>query len=114
MMRWNRQSCTRYDRKTWMRTVVILIVLSFVGSLLSQGQSIPTDESPTPARTYHLLREDDDWSFLADPFLEDRAERQDFWDPIKYIPLRSGRNDWFLSIGGEAREIWEQIGNDNW
>src|SRR6202040_2905720 len=33
---------------------------------------------------------------------------------IKYIPLRSGRNDWFLSMGGEAREIWEQIGNDNW
>src|SRR6266705_4828706 len=96
-------------RKTQMRTVMILIVLSSVSSLLSQGQSIPIDESPTPARTYHLLREDDDWSFLAVP-----AERQDFWDRIKYIPLRSGRNDWFLSMGGEAREIWEQIGNDNW
>jgi len=92
-----------------MRTVVILIVLSSVGSLLSQGQSIPIGESPPPARTYPLLREDDDWSFLADP-----AERRDFWDPIKYIPLRSGRNGWFLSMGGEAREIWEQIGNDNW
>ncbi len=92
-----------------MRTVVVLIVLSSVGSLLSQGQSIPINESPTPARTYHLLREDDDWSFLADP-----AKRQEFWDRIKYIPLRSGRNDWLLSMGGEAREIWEQIGNDNW
>src|SRR5579862_6685472 len=58
-------------RKTQMRTVVILIVLSFVSSLLSQGQSIPTAEHPAAARTYHLLREDDDWSFLADP-----AERQ--------------------------------------
>src|SRR5437879_8561173 len=96
-------------RKTQMRIVVILIVLSFVGSLLSQGQSIPTNESPPPARTYYLLREDDDWSFLANP-----AERQDFWDRIKYIPLRSGRNGWFLSMGGEAREIWEQIGNENW
>src|SRR5229473_5664755 len=96
-------------RKTQMRSVVILIVLSSVSPLLSQGQSIPIDESPSPTRTYHLLREDDDWGFLADP-----AERQDSWDPIKYIPLRSGRKDWFLSMGGEAREIWEQIGNDNW
>src|SRR5882757_5180955 len=87
---------------TQMRTVVILIVLSSVGSLHSQGQSIPIDESPPPARTYHLLREEDDWSFLADP-----AQRQEFWDSIKYIRLRPGRNDWFLSIGGEAREVWE-------
>jgi hypothetical protein len=47
-----------------MRTVVIWIVMSFASSLLSQGQSIPINESPPPARTYHLLREDDDWSFL--------------------------------------------------
>src|SRR6266576_2806814 len=92
-----------------MRTIVIWIVMCFVSSVLSQGQSIPINESPPPARTYHLLREDDDWSFLADP-----AKRQEFWDPIKYIPLRSGRNDWFLSMGGEARAVWEQIGNDNW
>jgi hypothetical protein len=56
-----------------------------------------------------LLPEDDDWSFLADP-----AKRQDFWDPIKYVRLRPDRNDWFLSTGGEARYVWEQIGNDNW
>ena len=109
MMRCNKQSRTRYDRKTQMRTVMILIVLSSVSSLFSQGQSIPINESPLPAPTYHLLREDDDWSFLADS-----AQRQDFWDPIKYIPLRSDRNGWFLSMGGEAREMWEQIGNDNW
>jgi hypothetical protein len=71
----------------------------------------PTPGIPPPKqdRSYHLLREEDDWSFLADP-----AKRQEFWDPIKYIRLWPCRNDWFLSIGGEAREIWEQIGNDNW
>ena len=37
-----------------------------------------------------------------------------FWDPIKYIRLRRGRNDWFLTISGEAREVWEQTGNNNW
>ena len=62
-----------------------------------------------PDRSYKLLREDEDWSFLRDPTL-----RQDFWDPIKYIPLRGGADDWYLTIGGEVREVWEQIGNDNW
>jgi hypothetical protein len=92
-----------------MRTLLILVAVSLLTPSLSRGQSISTAESPTPARVYHLLREDEDWSFLADP-----AERQEFWGPIKYIRLRSDRNDWFLSIGGEAREVWEQIGNDNW
>jgi hypothetical protein len=92
-----------------MRALMILMIVSLATPRLSRGQSVPTAESPAPERIYHLLREDDDWSFLADP-----AERQDFWDPIKYIRLRPGRNDWFLSIGGEAREVWEQIGNDNW
>ncbi|HTF62638.1 MAG TPA: hypothetical protein VK638_08000, partial [Edaphobacter sp.] len=110
MMRWKKQRAhTGMTRKTQMRTVVMLIVMSSVSSLLSQGQSIPTAESYAPSRNYHLLREDDDWSFLADP-----AQRRDFWDPIKYIRLRPSRDDWFLSIGGEARYIWEQIGNDNW
>src|SRR5260370_12003458 len=109
MMRWKKQRRTWDERNTEMRTIVIWIVMCFVSSLLSQGQSIPINESPLRVPTYHLLREDDDWSFLSDS-----AERQDLWDPIKYIPLRSDRNDWFLSMGGEAREIWEQIGDDNW
>ncbi len=92
-----------------MRTLMILMVVSLATPPLSRGQSVLTVESPAPARIYHLLREDDDWSFLAEP-----AKRQEFWDPIKYICLRSDRNDWVLSMGGEVREIWEQIGNDNW
>jgi alginate export protein len=95
--------------KRYVRKLLVFAVMSLAGSPLLRGQSVPAAESPVQARTYHLLREDDDWSFLADP-----SERQDRWDPIKYIPLRLGRNDWFLSMGGEAREIWEQIGNDNW
>src|SRR6201987_3486282 len=91
-----------------MRALAILICLSLAPPILRRQETSPA-EAPPPSRNYHLLREDDDWSFLADP-----AERQDFWDPIKYIPLRSDRNGWFLSMGGEAREMWEQIGNDNW
>src|SRR5260370_1817917 len=92
-----------------MRTLMILMVVSLATSPLSRGQSVPTAESPAPARVYHLLREDDDWSFLADP-----ANRQDFWDPLKYIRLRQDRYDWFMTIGVEAPEVWQQIGNDNW
>lgn len=65
------------------------------------------DESPAPARTYNLLRENDDWSFLADSSL-----RSDFWDPIKYIALDC--EACYVSLGGEIREAFEQVGNDNW
>lgn len=70
---------------------------------------IGTTSSVMPSRSYKLLREDEDWSFLRD-----RNLRQDFWDGIKYIPLRKSVDDWYMTIGGEAREVWEQIGNDNW
>jgi hypothetical protein len=62
-----------------------------------------------PDRSYQLLPSNEDWSFLRDTSL-----RQDFWDPIKYIRLRNHRDDWYLSIGGETRQDWERIGNDNW
>src|SRR5271154_4781416 len=65
------------------------------------------DESPAPERTYNLLRENDDWNFLADSSL-----RADFWDPIKYIRL--GCEAGYVSLGGEIREAFEQAGNDNW
>ena len=73
------------------------------------AQSANQDQVPEVNRNYKLLREDEDWSFLKDPTL-----REDFWDPIKYIPLRRSADDWYMTMGGEAREVWEQIGNDNW
>jgi len=67
-----------------------------------------TDNSDpaVPARTYSLLRENEDWSWLANPAL-----REDYLDPIKYIPL--GRNGWYVTLGGEIREALEQVVNDN-
>jgi hypothetical protein len=75
----------------------------------AQAQSVATASSVLPDRSYKLLSEDEDWSFLRDTSL-----REDFWDPVKYIPIRKNDDNWFLTIGGEAREVWEQIGNDNW
>ena len=57
------------------------------GSLLSRGQPVPAAESAVPARTYHLLREDDDWSFLADP-----GRRQEFWDAGYLLPWSRQKN----------------------
>src|ERR1700751_164226 len=92
-----------------MRIVLILAATLLIGTLSANAQAVGTAPYVIQNRSYNLLREDEDWSFLRD-----RSLRQDFWDPIKYIPLRRGADDWYLSIGGEAREIWEQIGNDNW
>lgn len=95
-----------------MSSIRIFSILVTVFLLVGQPAHAQSDEAAGPVppnRGYMLLREDEDWSFLRD-----RSLRQDFWDPIKYIPLRGDDDDWYLTIGGEAREVWEQIGNDNW
>jgi hypothetical protein len=97
------------ERPNSIRAFAALVLTLFFNVVGACGQSTSISDSPSPNRSFHLLRQDEDWSFLADPKL-----RQDFWDPIKYIHLRRGRNDWFLTISGEAREVWEQTGNNYW
>jgi hypothetical protein len=86
-------------------TIIILLAGPAITALRAQ-QNVP---APSPTRDYMLLRSDEDWSFL-----QDRKLRDDLLDPIKYIPLRKANKEWFVTLGGEAREVWEQIGNDNW
>jgi hypothetical protein len=85
-----------------MRIVFVWLAVWFGVAANSQtsayAQSIPA---------YSLLHENEDWSVLRD-----RSLRQDIWDPLKYIRL--GSDDWYLTIGGEVREVFEQVGNDNW
>src|SRR5271170_1848314 len=91
----------------WTRCFAFWALLLLALPLSAQVQ----DESPAPLRNYNLLRENDDWSFLADPSL-----RSDVWDPIKYIPLGclTRCEACYVSLGGEIREAFEQVGNDNW
>jgi Alginate export len=91
------------------RIFLILAAAFFLTGLTAHAQSDNAGDPAIRDRSYQLLREDENWTFLRD-----RALRQDFWDPIKYIPLRNRADDWYLTIGGEAREVWEQIGNDDW
>jgi len=92
-----------------MRIVLILAAALLIGAPSANSQAVGTAPSVIQDRSYKLLREDEDWSFLRD-----RSLREDFWDPIKYIPLRKSADDWYMTVGGEAREVWEQIGNDYW
>src|SRR6267142_3379752 len=91
------------------RLLMVLALVLFVGVTAARAQSDDAPEQKSPDRSYKLLREEEDWSFLRDPSL-----RRDPWDKIKYIPLRKNSDDWYMTIGGEARAVWEQIGNDNW
>src|SRR5258708_5693018 len=87
-----------------MRTLMILMVVSLATPPLSRGQSVPTAESPAPARVYHLLREDDDWG--QQPFMNAYLnERYMLYFDVHYgkhvrsfVEFKSGLNSY--RIGG--------------
>jgi hypothetical protein len=85
-----------------LRSIAFLVAIARVFAQTEEATA-----SAAPVRRYELLRENEDWSFLKDRLLV-----QDFWDPFKYISL--GSDGWYLTIGGEAREVAERVGNDNW
>jgi hypothetical protein len=62
-----------------------LAAFCIIGNTAARGQSANAEGPEVPERTYQLLREDEDWTFLRN-----RSLRRDFWDPLKYIPLRNG------------------------
>ena len=100
--------CPHHGRlKTWFAVWVSLLSAAY--PLHAQIGSTLNSSTPTKIdRSYKILRESEDWSFLRDAAL-----RNDVWDPVKFIPIPVQKPDWYVSLGGEAREVWEQIGNDN-
>jgi hypothetical protein len=77
------------------------VVVVVFATEISCGQSSPS--TVANPRTYTLARWDEDYSFLAEP-----AQRTDFWDPIKYIPL-SAAGDSYASFGGQVRDRYENF-----
>ena len=63
----------------------------------------PPNPHPPP---YTLLRYTEIYTYLANP-----ANRQDFFDPVKYIPLNLTDPASYLSFGGEIRERFEFYAN---
>jgi hypothetical protein len=82
------------------RKGLMLVAIALAASPgIARGQDAPQQaapQAPPAARAYRPNIADEDWSFL-----EDKALRQDVFDPVKYIPLWNGRS--YLTFGGEAR-----------
>jgi hypothetical protein len=83
-------------------------VLCLLGLVAFAGPARAASPEPGDA-TYHSLRYNDDFTYLADP-----ARSSDPWDPLKYIPLGDGPyGPSYLSFGGELRERFESYLNPN-
>jgi hypothetical protein len=67
------------------------------------GQEEKKPETPP----YKLLRYEEDYTYLKDP-----SRCTDCWDAIKYVPF-CGQEDFYLSVGGEARERLEFLHNED-
>ena len=78
-----------------------------------QVKSTETASTPSPADfrppPFQQLRYLEDYEYL-----KDKSLRRESLDRLKYIPLREGKPDWYLSIGGEVRQRYEVFRNDNW
>jgi hypothetical protein len=90
-------------------TALLTILLLVASSCFAQ--SPPAETAPTasaPQRpAYNLDRSEEDWKFL-----QNRSRREDFWDPLKFIPL--GRDNWYVTMAGEIRPFYEIYHNYSW
>ena len=66
--------------------------------------SCPGSEPGFPQMTY-----DEDDRYLSNPEC-----RKELLDRLKYIPLRNGHKDYYLSVGASVRERGEYFSNPNW
>ena len=92
------------------KSIALLAVLLLLASPCL-AQSVPTQDPPAtsaPQRpAYNLDRSEEDWQLL-----QHASQREDSWDPLKYIPL--GRDGWYLTLAGEIRPFYEIYHNYSW
>lgn len=86
----------------WLSVIIVMIMAN---TITPASAETGTAFQPPP---YQLNRADEDYRYLHDP-----ARTTDFWDPVKYVPL-NGAGDWYISLGGEARERYEYFNHPNW
>lgn len=79
-------------------------IASLAGLWLASGGEVAAQAPAPEPPPFAKLRQDEDYSYLADP-----AARTGLFDPIKYIPIGDGPA--FLSLGGELRHRYEYTRN---
>ena len=72
------------------------------------GDETPPQKEKFVLPPYNIMRFDEDFSYLRD-----ESKRVDPFDRLKYIRLREGRDDWYLTVGGEVRPFYESFKNNN-
>jgi hypothetical protein len=66
-------------RNAWLIPILLLLPSATNGS----GPAATSGESPAPPPSYDILRFNENYSSLSNA-----ANRNDWFDPIKYMPLR--------------------------
>jgi Alginate export len=80
--------------------LLLLIVLA--------GGFASSDEDSN--RAYAPIRSDENWAWLR----SSEGSAVDLWDPLKYVRIVRGRDDVYLTVGGEVREWGEGYENELW
>src|SRR5713101_6267617 len=91
-----------------MRHATFIFLLLILPLTNPAENMVTTGETPLPPPAYKLLRFDEDYSCLTNP-----ANHADWFDPIKYVPLRADDPYWYLTFGGEVRERFEGAHDEN-
>jgi hypothetical protein len=80
-----------------------IVSVFLAGSSAGLAEEVATTgENPSAPPAYKILRFTENYSVLSDV-----TERNDWFDPIKYMPLRTNEPNWYLTLGGELRERFE-------
>ena len=92
------------------RTARLAYLLSALAGISAYAQTPAQGQPACPAPPpYPSVTSDENDRYLADP--ECRTESL---DRLKYIPLRSESEDYYISFGGWVRERGEYFSNPNW
>jgi hypothetical protein len=94
------------------RAVTLAVVMTAISSTrgwLQTPQLLPPGPiNPERPPLAPVDQSDENFTFLRNP-----AERTDFWDPIKYIPLNQS-GEFYLTFWFENRSEYEWFQNEMW